>query len=135
MLDQHHPRAKSVGHGGPVSQAPEWRPDVLQRIPDPSIRSVLSTKAAQSQVFSRYSSFSSSSLCGIGFVLLGWVVTVHADLEQPWTAIPRYLCVVCTSYGSVSPMVDIEKLGTPLLPTPLDSSDPTATDMMLPFLL
>ena len=74
-------------------------------------------------------------LCGIGLVLLSWVVTVHTDLEQPWTAIPRYLCLVCTSYGSVSAMVDTEKLGTPSLPTPLDSSDPTATEMMLPFLL
>ena len=131
MLDQRHTRAKSEWVTGAVSQAP----GCLQRIPDPLIRSVLSTKAAQSQVFSRYISFSSSSLCGIGFVLLGWVVTVHADLEQPWTAITRYLCLVCTEYESVSAMVDIEKLGTPSLPTPLDSPDPTATDMMLPFLL
>ena len=27
-------------------------------------------------------------------------MTVHADLEQPWTAIARYLCLVYTSYGA-----------------------------------
>lgn len=56
-------------------------------------------------------------------------MTVHADMEQPWTAITRFLCLVVHLVWQRLRYIDIEKLGTLLL---LIRPEPT---IMLSFLL